>query len=244
MRGFPGPGDNLLGLLRKPEVREEIELFPEQEEALRKVGEQALEEMRQNFEQMREAGGINFRGLRDASEEERREAFEKLSEQRRKMEAKVRTGLEEVLLPGQLERLEEIALQQQGVRALTNSEEVAAALEITAEQQSQFESIEDKYREKQGEVRKEMREMFANRDEPRDRDEIREAFEKVREKMEQLRKEREKEMLAVLTTEQKQKLGDMKGEPFEMPAAEGRFGRGGPRGFRRGGRGGDRDREE
>jgi hypothetical protein len=237
MRGFPGPGDNLLGLLRIPAVREEIELFPDQEEALRKIGERA-------FEEIREAGGIDFRGLRNASEEERREAFEKLSEQRRKMERKVREGLEEVLLPGQLERLEEIALQQQGVRALTNSDKVAAALEITADQQSKFESIEDKYREKQREVRSEMREMFATREEPRDRAEIRKAFEEVREKMEQLRKEREKEMLAVLTAEQRQSLNDMKGEPFEMPAAEDRFGRGGPGGFRRGGRGGERDREE
>ena len=56
----------------------------------------------------------------------------------------------------------------------------------------------------------------------------------MREKIEKMRKDMEGDVLGVLTSDQKKKFEEMKGEKFEMP--EGAFGRGGRGGF--GGRGG------
>jgi hypothetical protein len=58
----------------------------------------------------------------------------------------------------------------------------------------------------------------------------------LRDKMTQLREDSEKALMAVLNDEQKAKLKDIMGQPFDMPRPE--FGRGGPGGP--GGPGGNR----
>lgn len=216
--GGPGPGgpgggmfggaDPLMGLLMSEKVRGEINLLPDQEEALKKLREQTA--------------GSNERPDFDfgsASESERRAFFEKMQQQRRESEKQTREKLEEVLGPDQLARLEEISLQVRGTGALGDPE-VAAALNVTPEQKAKFESIRA---EMEAAMRDRMRELFQSND----RDKMREEFQKAR-------KEMDEKMLAVLNDEQRQQFEEMKGEAFELP--EGHGGRGGFRGPGGGGR--------
>jgi hypothetical protein len=214
-RGGPGGGggsgpEAMLGLLRVEEVKVEVELSPEQDEAIGKLTPE-----RPNFE--------NFR---DMSEDERRAAFSKMQKGREERAKKLPEQLEQVLLPQQMDRLKQIQLQLRGIRAL-REEEVVKELKITAAQTKEIEGVEEKLREENG---PKFRELMASGD----REAMQEAFTKVR-------AESEKQVLAVLTSDQKKQFEEMKGEKFEMP--EGAFGggRGGPGGgfAGRGGRGGD-----
>ncbi|WP_345325098.1 hypothetical protein [Novipirellula rosea] len=233
--GGAGGGDPTFGLLMIEKVREEIELMPDQVEALKKVREDGGERgQRPDFD------------FREASEEERAEFFKKMQEERKERSAKLREQLEEVLLPGQLSRLKEISIQVQGVAALGN-EDVQKELKITDAQKKELEEAREKI---QTEMREKMRELMASGD----RDKMREAFGKVREDV-------ETQVLAVLTADQKAAFEKMKGEKFEMPegvqggmrggarggaqggdGGRGGFGRGGDRGGDRGGRGGRGER--
>ena len=145
-------------------------------------------------------------------------------------QAKIREQLEEVLLPEQMERLEQIEVQQMRAGALMN-ERVATELKLTAKQK---EDLAKKAEEAREEVISKMRELFQGGDR-----------ENMREKMEEAQKDMETKLVSVLTSEQKKAFEDMKGEPFEMPAPQGRGGfggrggAGGPGGGP-GGRGGDR----
>ena len=208
-----------MSLLRVDAVKTELEVSPDQEEALVKI-----EEMNRP-----ERPDVDFRNM---SEEERSEFFEKMRTQAEERTAKMKEQLEEVLFPEQIERLEQIAIQVQGVGALRNKD-VAAKLNITEAQREEMQEVtsQDRMREK-------MREIFASGDR-----------ENMREKFEEIRKNMEGEVLAVLNSDQKKKFEELKGEPFDMPeGAMGRGGfggfgggggRGGPGGGGRGGRGGD-----
>ncbi|TWU22252.1 hypothetical protein Pla52o_33080 [Novipirellula galeiformis] len=210
--GGPGGGDPTLGLLMNEKVREEIALMPEQVEALKKIREDGGQR----------AGRPDF-DFRNASEEARAEFFQKMQAERKERSGKMREQLEEVLLPEQLSRLNELAIQVQGIAALS-SEEVQETLKITDAQKKEFETTRETI---QTEMREKMRELMA----AGDRDKMREAFGEVREEI-------EGKVLAVLTADQKAAFEKMKGAKFEFP--EGLQGgmRGGPRGG--GAVGGDR----
>ena len=219
-RGGPGGGgDPMFSLLMNETVREEIELMPDQAEALKKIRD--------------DNGGRGDRpdfDFRSASEEERREFMEKMRSQREETMKELKGKLEEVLLPNQFDRLREISIQVAGVAAL-GSPEVQQELGISEEQIASLSETREKI---QGEMRDKMREMMQSGN----RDGMREAFEGVR-------KEIEEKVLAVLTAEQSEKFEEMKGEPFELPEGFGRGGFGGRGGRDRGpggGPGGDRGR--
>lgn len=223
-RGGPGGfgrrgGDPAIGLLQIEAVRKELEMFPDQTAAIEKMQEQARESRR-------EEGGFDFARMRNASEEERREMFEELAERRREMEKEMREQLETILAPDQLDRLDEISIQVQGVQAL-DTEKVAKALKITDAQKAKFEEVREQGGEK---FRTAMREA---------------GQENMREAMVKFREDLEKSVMAVLTPEQQSRFNEMKGEPFEMPerresvGRDDRGGEAGRGGFR--GRGGDED---
>ncbi|QDV44176.1 hypothetical protein Enr13x_40380 [Stieleria neptunia] len=235
--GRGGGGGSILGLLQVKEVQEEIELMPDQEEAVKKVAEG-----RERVEFPRDFDREN----RDSEEN-----VAKLQAYMKKVaegEKKIREQLEEVLLPEQMERLQQIEVQQMRAGALMN-ERVATELKLTASQKEQLTKKSEEARE---EMMGKMRELFQGGDR-----------ENMREKMEEAQKDMEVKLVSVLTSEQKKDFEEMKGEPFEMPAQQGRGGfggrggaggpggRGGPGGQRggdrggRGGRGGQRpDSEE
>lgn len=219
MMGGMGRGGDmmLLQLLQVEQVQTEIELMPDQKESLVKLAERQRGERPQ----------FNFR---EASDEERQKYFENMQAEMAKRAAEAKEQLEEILLPAQFERLEQIAVQARGIMGLANPE-TAKKLNLTTEQteklRSEMQSFGETTRERLGEV-------FRSGD--------REA---ARAKMEEIRKELETKLLAVLDDNQKAEFEKMKGEPFEMPAMGGR-GPGGPGSERtRGGeRGGDRPRGE
>lgn len=131
----------LLGLLRVEEVQQELDLRPEQIEAIENVSQRGE---RPDFD-------------RNASEADRREAMRARMEEINKRAAE---QLEEVLLPDQLERGREIVLQQQGAAALSDPE-VAAKLDLTEEQK---EKIAERQRAAREKMIASMREAFGSGD--------------------------------------------------------------------------------
>ena len=215
-RGMMG-GDPVIGMLRIEEVRNEVKITPEQAEAIKKIAESNRPER---------PDMSNFRNLK---EEERQELFKKMQEKRETAHAAIREQLEEVLLPGQLERLSQLSIQQQGARALASSE-VVEKLGITDEQKKQLVEVRGKVQKL---MRERMQEIFSSGDR-----------EGIREKMAEIRTEMEEEVMGVLTSEQRTKFDALKGEAFDMPKPDwrGRGGReGGPRDGERRRRGGRRD---
>ncbi len=201
--GGPGGrgGDPTMGLLRVDEVKAELGITPEQDEALQKLAEQSRS--------ARPAGGgLNFR---DMSEEERKAAFEKLQTELAARAKETKEKLEEVLLPDQIERLDQISLQVRGARAL-NDPEVREQLKVSPEQVAKLAEVRESTQTK---MREKMQELFQSGD----RTGMREAFD-------ELRKEVDQETLGVLNEDQRAQFEKMKGEPFEMPDRG--FGRGGP----------------
>ncbi len=174
-RGGGRGGDPTMGLLRIEEVKTELQISPDQDEALTKLSEQARGERPQ---------GINFQ---DMSDEERTAFFEKMRKEQEERNKAMKEQLEEVLLPEQIERLEQIGLQVRGVQAL-GDDEVAAKLKITDAQKKQLAEVREKL---QGEMRAKMQELFSSGN----REGMREAFAKVQEGM-------EKEVLGVLSGDQ------------------------------------------
>lgn len=209
--GGPGGGFNVMGLLAVEEVRAEIELTEEQQDDVRKAAEEARDNRPPRGERP------NFREM---SDEEREQFFAEMRERAEKRAQEAKEQLAEILLPHQLERLDQIALQIQGVGALANAE-VAKKIGLDDEQ---VKTIQTEMQEARNGMREKIREMFAAGDR-----------EGMREKIEALRKEVDEQVLAKLTDEQREKFAELKGEPFDMPASM--FRRGGPGGPRgRGGR--------
>lgn len=198
----PGGGANMsLMLLRNEKVQKELDLVDDQKTKIKELGDKAQAEMREAFS-----------GLRDLSQEERRA---KMEEMRKKSEARAKETakkLDEILLPQQKERLDQIELQIQGVGALRNAE-VQKTLGITEEQKAKFKTIGE-------ESQKQMRELFEKRDEMEQG--------QMREKMQAMQKEVGEKTLGVLTQEQKEKFEKMKGPKFDIDFASLFGGRRGP----------------
>lgn len=200
--GF-GRGGNELRLLNSPQVQKELDLLDEQKKDIQKLIDDSRAQMRDAFS-----------GLRDLSREERRAKFAEMREKLESMNEKLQKKLNEVLLPHQQDRLKQIALQVQGNRALSNPE-VAAKLGLSDKQKDQLAQAREESREK-------MRELFSSaRQSGGDR-------EGMREKFAQLREDLDKQIEGVLTADQKRKLEEMRGEPFELDRSQlrGRRGRG------------------
>jgi hypothetical protein len=133
--------------------------------------------------------------------------------------------LGDILLPHQMDRLNEIYIQALGARALQELD-VAKQLGITARQSEQIQKLQTESSEQ---IRAQMQALSPSDD----RDQL-------REKMLKLRKAADEKVLAVLSAVQKKKFEQMKGEPFQLPEDAIRGGGGNRRG---GGQGqGGRDR--
>jgi hypothetical protein len=201
-----GGGDMmLLGLLRIEEVQKEIDMMADQVEAIGKIGEQLRDTPRPE-------AGFDFR---EATEEQRESFMVKMREFAETQGKKVTEQLEEVLLPEQLERARQIALQAQGMQAFSDPTFIKK-IGLTEAQQEKLKAQQEGMREKMGTA---MREAAQSGD----RDSI-------RAKIEEMRDESFKEAKSVLTEEQKKKYDEMLGKPFELPEGAMRGGFGGGRG--------------
>ena len=212
-RGGPGGGpggmmgNSSLGLINDKNVVEELELVEDQVEALNDL----QDEMRSIFRD-------SFSGMRDKFRDENADREALMQEVRDKIQSEmknVESELNEILLPHQVARLEELSFQMQasrsGTTGLLSSDKVKEKLGLTDDQI-------DEVKAKSEEVRKDLDA-----------------------KIEKLREEARDEILSVLTTDQQAQIKEMMGDSFEFEQRGGRGqgDRGGDRGGA-GGRGGDR----
>lgn len=142
----------MVGLLRSPQVQQELKLTDEQKQKLQEVGEQIREKMR----------GV-MQKLRDLPPEERRKQLQALREEMEKQ-------LTAVLKEPQMKRLKQIALQVEGYAALARPE-IAKQIGLTKEQSRKVEEILRQAREKG-------RELFQQR--PPDQQAIRQKMQEIR----------------------------------------------------------------
>lgn len=198
--GFGGFG--LAGLVGIPEVQKEIAVTDEQKGL--------IDDMMNDLRNSARGGGagFDFQAFNELSDEEkakRRADMQKQAEERTK---KTDEMISAILEPTQVARLNELRLQQQGVNALDRAE-VAAKLELSAEQKEKIAKIREESRGPGGPG------GFGGGGQGGQFD--REAFTKM---MEEARARREKanaDILALLTDSQKEAWGKMQGKKFDFP---------------------------
>jgi Spy/CpxP family protein refolding chaperone len=190
--GFGGPGGGgRLAILMNEDTQRDLDVVEDQVSKLRELQQDMRDDMRSAFE-----------GLQDLSDEERREAFQKMRSKMETITADYDKKIDEVLLPAQREKLNELFLERtvrfQGVAGLSN-DAVGKALGLTEEQRKAL-------REKAEKVQEELQEKIAK-----------------------LREESEEEILSVLPAEQREKVKKIAAErPRGGPGqGGGRGGRGG-----------------
>lgn len=241
--GMMGPmrGGGVAGLLFRRNVQEELKLSEDQLEQLRALGEKMRE---QGGDVMREAmeklGGRE--ALRELEPEERRAKFEKMMEEfRPEMEKRAKEmedQIAEILEGPQFKRLKQIEVQLQGIDALVR-DDIIQALELTEAQQKEIKGILEERNSKRQELGEQMRGAFQGgfRDmSEQERAQTREKMGQMRAKGEAINNEAQKKAMGVLTDDQKAKLPNLMGEPFEFRRpGEGRPGEGRRRDGRRGG---------
>jgi Spy/CpxP family protein refolding chaperone len=108
----------MVGLLRSPQVQQELKLTDQQKQQLEQLGEQWREKMR---------------GLRDLPPEERRQKVQG-------MRAELEKQLSQILNEQQMKRLKQIALQVEGYAALERPE-IADQVGLTKEQRQKIRDI-------------------------------------------------------------------------------------------------------
>ncbi len=181
-------GSDQFSLLNDSNVQSELNLVDEQIARLKEVRKEFGNRMKEVTSQMRGDGGnLNLDS----------EMIEKLRQVSEEIKANKREEIEGLLLPEQIERLKQLALQskmkQRGTVNALGSEEVAEALGLDKEQ---LEALREKSKELSERVQKE----------------IEAAKEKARE-----------ELLDELTSEQREKLTELLGDNFEQAKPKSRF---------------------
>ena len=190
-------------LLMREDVRRELEITDDQMEELRELGRGGGGE-RVDREKLREE-------LEGLSDEERRE---KMREMRQKRTDGAKAKIGEVLLPQQMQRLEQLVTQfsvRAGGQAMFRGA-LAEKLEITDEQREKLEK------------------------------KLKNCKRSTTSKCQKLRRDMQEKLLDGLSAEQRKKYRELMGESFEFEQTDRRGGRGGGEGRRgrgeRGGRGG------
>ena len=173
-------------LVYRDKVLDELKVSDEQREKL----------MQQAMEQIMETGPFL-----NALPETGQEREQKLKEHRQNAQEKLAKHLKEVLQPGQLTRLRQLKLQQEGGLAL-REEDVRKDLKISQEQLQKFMAIMQELQNKIEALIKEAQ-SGVNAD-------------KIGPNIEKLRKDHAKKLEAVLTDDQNKNWNEMLGPPFEL----------------------------
>jgi hypothetical protein len=129
------------------------------------------------------------------------EREKKLNEHRKNALEKLAKHVKDVLKPGQLNRLRQVTLQQEGSFAL-GQDEVQKELKISHEQMKKFMAVVQGL-QKQVEPLVKQAQSGGNPEE-------------IRPKIEQLRKDHAKKLEAILTDAQKKQWKELLGPPFEL----------------------------
>ncbi|HZZ70920.1 MAG TPA: hypothetical protein VFE24_01630 [Pirellulales bacterium] len=192
--GQGGGGQGNLNTVSLEQVQKELELSDEQKESLKKLGTDIREQARAN--------GGNRQSLRDLSQEDRDKKLAEMRDKAKEQAADVNKKINDILLPAQQTRLKEIALQLKGTNALMD-DEVQTSLGLSDDQKTQLKTASEASRTA-------MRDLFqggqgnaGNRDE-------------IRTKIADARKSSDEKMLAVLTSDQKDKFEKMQGKKIDI----------------------------
>jgi hypothetical protein len=176
------------------------------------------DEYRRALGQQQQGSEIDFELLRELTEEERRAVMAEMAVQAEAVAAKVNAEFEAklaaIISPEEIGRLKQIRLQSQGTEMLYDAD-VAKSLSLSEEQTAKLAEIRRESESRQvggfgqGQARRGGQPNLGP-----------EAFARMREQA----AEREAKSLEVLTDEQKQKLEELKGYPFDVSQVRG-FGR-------------------
>lgn len=198
-------GGDGIGLLRSEAIQKELELVDAQKEKLRALAEELRSQM----------GRPGERGERqELTDEQRRARMAEFMEKAKARAEETRKKLAEILLPAQMERLEQIQLQLRGSTALADAK-VADALKLTDEQKEKLRQIAEKSSEQR-------RSLFGDR--TGDDEQARRArWQEISEKMRKLSEQAREESLQVLTAEQREALEKMKGKAIDVEALRASF---------------------
>jgi hypothetical protein len=185
---------NPVTLTVHPAVVEELQLTSEQEYQLRRIRESYQLELMSRMQELY----ADQQEQQDLSPDQRRERWSIYRKMRNELEQELRSEyvsrIAQVLRPGQLERLNQIAWQLSGIDALKDSR-LVEALGLTSEQRGKLSAIEQEY-ERKGMA------LYRNREGD------------WREKLLKLRADQNKEVMQVLSDEQNRKLNELKGVDF------------------------------
>lgn len=217
--GPAGFGSGLIWLLDAESLHKELKLTEEQSTQFRNIAEKLRQQFRNETPQ---TPGTD------------RDQIEKSREQANKRSQEVEKQVTAVLQPAQLQRLKQIELQQQSKFAgpmLLLQPAVAEALQLTEDQRQELADLGSELNKKRNELFQGLRglspeargrKMAQSRGEARITESITEQEERAqkmaqsRGEMEQLADETLQKATALLTPDQKEKLKQVMGEPFEL----------------------------
>jgi Spy/CpxP family protein refolding chaperone len=181
---YANPMGELLPWLHSRQMEQELEIVAEQKEALAKLQKQSMEDMNKLY--------------KEAQNGDQSEVTKRYYELSAAMGADTDKRVKAILLPGQIRRLRQIALQMKlggaaygHVDGLVNGI-VAEELQLTEAQKRQ---LKEKQKEITADIQRKTQEFYK-----------------------ELRESSHKELLSVLTPEQRKKLDDLTGEKFEWKA--------------------------
>ena len=251
-RGFGGTRTartiSKAALLSMEEVQKELKLEGDDLETVTGVID-GYNDKRRGFSQ-RARSSFDRQAFQEMSEEERREAISKITEEREKAAAetakKTKTLNKEtdeilaaLLDENQWKRLGEIQVQstlQNGLVAAMMDKDFAAKINLSKEQSKKLEDIKKAGEKATEETRGKMREMFSGGFDRSKMEEYRAMQTEVSKMAEERTKKAMETVEGMMTDEQKKLLEEMKGKAFKFPERRGRAGAG--RGGQRGGGGG------
>ena len=201
-QGFGG-GTGVASLLAMPEVQKELEVNAEQKGL--------IEDMVKDLGAQRGGGGgQNRQDFRNLTPEERQKRMEEFQKQAAEREKKANDMAKMILEPKQYDRVNQLQLQREGPSALERTE-VADKVGLDAEQKEKIKKIREASRGDRGGG------GFGNRGNA-SQEERQKAFAEARER----REKTNNEILAVLTTKQKETWEQMLGKKFDFPQPQGR----------------------
>ena len=210
--GVMGGNTSITSLLRMPQVQTELKLTDDQKTKIQDLSGT----MRDKMMEAMNAGG----GPPDFQNMSQEDMQKQMADMRKKMEG-VNKDMDEqavkILNADQVDRVKQLQIQRDGAMALTR-EDVAKKLGLTDDQTAKIKKLQESLNkppqfDPNGDMQAQMQKM---------RDD---------------RAQSQKDMLAVLTDEQKAKLKELGGKEFTFPQGGRGFGRGGG-GFGGGGPGG------
>ncbi len=204
-RGGFGQTMSLGRLAQNKSVQEELKVNEDQSKKMSEAMTKLREDLKDDYAKL--GGGRGRRGGggggADVSQEERVAARKKVNEAEEK-------ALKGVLDDRQIKRLEQIHVQQEGLAAFTQDEDVQKALKLSDDQKDKIKTINE-------EMRKQMQELRGGGGGGGGRGFNPEMMQKIR----GLQKEATQNAVKVLNDNQKKTYEELTGKPFEIKFEQG-----------------------